>query len=193
MPHYILYARGSVQTNEAVVCVASFFLQIIPQIVVGQTGQNQEESGEFRETVTAGALIVMVCPVSTSPYDRCCHCYHRTCLEASRSAYVDAGGQVQWYCFRCFRVGKKPPAGFSKRVADTPRTLGSSSEKPQELRLNREPRTEGPMPLLNACQLSAIDYLRNCQRTKPNVREVFFLFFVFRFLCCIPKREGEKF
>lgn len=99
---------------------------------------------------------------------RCCHCYHRTCLEASRSAYVDAGGQVQWYCFRCFRVGKRPPAGFSKRVADTPRTLGSSSEKPQELRLNREPRTEGPMPLLNACQLSAIDYLRNCQRTKPN-------------------------
>ncbi|EEC14167.1 conserved hypothetical protein, partial [Ixodes scapularis] len=98
----------------------------------------------------------------------CCHCYHRTCLEASRSAYVDAGGQVQWYCFRCFRVGKKPPAGFSKRVADTPQTLGSSSEKPQELRLNREPRTEGPMPLLNACQLSAIDYLRNCQRTKPN-------------------------
>ncbi|CAN7990373.1 unnamed protein product [Ixodes hexagonus] len=99
---------------------------------------------------------------------RCCHCYHRTCLEASRSAYLGTGGKVQWYCFRCFRVGKKPPAGFSKRVTDTPRTLGSSSEKPQELRLNREPQAEGPKPLLNACQLSAIDYLRNCQRTKPN-------------------------
>lgn len=102
---------------------------------------------------------------------RCSHCYHRTCLEASRSAYRDTEGQPQWCCARCFPGGKKSPGVIGKRVADAPRKAGSTAEIAPNRRLNRDSASymESPKVFLNACQLSAIDHLRNCQRTKPNM------------------------